>query len=159
MNQILFSNRCKCNKEVPVFKKQKSNLRSEGKPLQYPESKEIRSKTFQVKYQGKLSLVMKLILNSFQNKYIYYAIDDILYQFELETAECETLLAILYSPIISLQNNQFVNFFDIWVGEIYLKEVSKANQFFSNTYQQTSYITIKFIYKTRIPVKKQDSLW
>ena len=162
MNQILFENRCKCNEETSVVKKRKSTLRSEGKPLQYPKSTEIKSKTFQIKYEGQLSLVAKFILNSFQNKYIYYAIDDVLYQFGLKSTEYETLLALLYSPIISLQNNYFVNFFDIWISDIYLEEVSKTNKFLTNTsktYQQTSYITIKFIYKTRVPVKKQDSLW
>jgi len=158
----LSKNQCKCKEKVSVVKKRKSTLRSEGKPLQYPKSTEIKSKTFQMKYHGRLSLVAKFILNSFQNKYIYYAIDDVLYQFELKSDEYETLLAILYSPIISLQNNYFVNFFDIWISDVYLEEVSKTNKFLtktSKTYEQISYITIKFIYKTRVPVRKQDSLW
>ncbi len=121
MNQILFENRCKCNEEISIVKKRKSPSRSEGKPLQYPKSSEIKCKTFQIKYEGKLSLIAKFILNSFQNKYIYYGIDDILYQFELDSNEYEILLAILYSPILSLQNNYSVNFFDIWISEIYIE--------------------------------------
>ena len=39
----------------------------------------LESKTFQIKYDRKLSSVAKFLLNSFQNKYLYYAIDDILY--------------------------------------------------------------------------------
>jgi hypothetical protein len=162
MNQILFENRCKCNEEISVVKKRKTTTRSEGKPLQYPKSAEIKCKTFQIKYDGKLSTIAKFILNSFHNKYIYYGIDDILYQFRLDSNEYETLLAILYSPVISLQNNYSVNFFDIWVKEIYIDEVFKTNKFLSTdsqTSKQFSYITIKLFYKTRVPLKKQESLW
>ena len=162
MNQIHYQNRCKCNEEFSIAKKRKSVTRSEGKPIQYPKSTEILSKTFQIKYEKKLSLIAKLVLNSFQNKYIYYAIDDILYLFELNPNERENLLAILYSPILSLQNNYSVNFFDIWVKEIYIDEVLKVNKFLSTdsqTSKQFSYITIKLFYKTRVPLKKQEPLW
>ena len=162
MNQILYKNRCRCNEEFSIAKKRKSVTRSEGKPIQYPKSNEILSKTFQIKYEKKLSLIAKLILNSFQNKYIYYAIDDILYSFKSNPQEQDNLLAILYSPILSLQNNYSVNFFDIWVKEIYIDEVFKTNKFLSTdsqTSKQFSYITIKLFYKTRVPVKKQESLW
>jgi hypothetical protein len=162
MNRILYENRCKCNEEFSIIKKRKSTTKSEGKPLQYPKPNEIISKTFQIKYDKKLSTTSKFILNSFQNKYIYYAIDDILYLFELNKTERNNLLAILYSPVLSLQNNFFVNFFDIWIREIYIDEVSKVNKFLnqdSHTSEQFSYIIIKFFYKTRVPVKKQESLW
>jgi len=162
MNQILYENRCRCNEEFSITKKRKSTPRSEGKPLQYPKSNEILSKTFQIKYQKNLSLIAKFILNSFQNKYIYYAIDDILYLLKSDPSERDNLLAILYSPILSLQNNFSVNFFDIWIREVYIDEVSKTNKFLSNDLQpseQFSFITIKFFYKTRVPVKKQESLW
>jgi hypothetical protein len=169
MNQILYQNRCRCNEEFSITKKRKSITRSEGKPLQYPN--DITSKTFQIKYEKKLSPLAKVILNSFQNKYIYYAIDDILYSFKANRTERENLLAILYSPILSLQNNFSINFFDIWIREVYIEEISKANKFLtgqslighrSTRYQtsgQFSYITIKLLYKTKVPVKKQESLW
>jgi hypothetical protein len=164
MNQFYYEKRCKCNEEVSLTKKRKSVNRSEGKPVKYPNSDldEIFLKTFQIKYDKKLSPIAKLVLNSFQNKYIYYAIDDILYLFELNPNERENLLAILYSPILSLQNNYSVNFFDIWIKEIYIDEVLKVNKFLSNdsqTSKQVSYITIKFIYKTRVPLKKPEPLW
>ena len=162
MNRILYENRCKCNEEFSITKKRKSTTKSEGKPLQYPKPNEIISKTFQIKYDKKLSTTSKFILNSFQNKYIYYAIDDILYLFELNKNERENLLAILYSPILSLQNNYSVNFFDIWIKEIYIDEISKSNKFLitdSQTSKQFSYITIKLFYKTKVPLKKQESLW
>jgi hypothetical protein len=162
MNRILYENRCKCNEEFAITKKRKSSNRSEGKPLQYPKSNEITSKTFQIKYEKKLSATAKLVLNSFHNKYIYYAIDDILYLFNLNSTERNDLLAILYSPVLSLHNNFSVNFFDIWIRDIYIEEISKANQFLlknSKTSKQFSSITIKFFYKTRIPAKKQQALW
>lgn len=162
MNRILYENRCKCNEEISITKKRKSTTRSEGKPLQYPKTNEIISKTFQIKYEKKLSATAQFILNSFQNKYIYYAMDDILYFFDLEASERTNLLSILYSPVLLLQNNYSINFFDIWIREIYIDEVSKGNKFLTDNYStsaQFSYITIKLFYKTRIPVKKQESLW
>ena len=162
MNRILYENRCKCNEEFSIIKKRKIKTRSEGKPLQYPKSSEITSKTFQMKYQKSLSTTAKCILNSFQNKYIYYAIDDILYLLKSKPSDRDNLLAVLYSPILSLQNNFSVNFFDIWVGEVYIDEISKTNKFLKNdstTLKQFNYITIKFFYKTRVPVKKQESFW
>lgn len=155
-------NRCRCNEEVTVTKKRKTVTRSEGKPLQYPKSSEIRSKTFHIKYEKPLSPIAIFLLNSFQNKYIYYAIDDILYSLKENTMERDNLLAMLYSPVLSLQNNLSINFFDIWIHEVYIEKISKVNKFLSNdsqTSEQFSYITIKLFYKTRVPVKKQESLW
>jgi hypothetical protein len=162
MNRILYENRCKCNEEFSITKKRKSNSRSEGKPLQYPKPSELTSKTFRIEYNEKLSLAAKFILNSFQNKYIYYAIDDILYSFRSNPIERDNLLAVLYSPILSLQNNFLVNFFDIWIRDIYIDEISKTNKFLkkdSENLYRVTYITIKLFYKTRVPIKKQESLW
>ena len=137
--------------------------RSDGK-VDYPNParESTLSKTFQIKYDKKLSSVTKLILNSFQKKYIYYAIDDILYSFKSNSNERDHLLAILYSPVLSLQNNFSINFFDIWIDEIYIQEISKVNKFIkskSSNLQQYTYITIKFLYKMPILPKKPDSLW
>ena len=162
MNRILYENRCKCNEEFSITKKRKSNSRSEGKPLQYPKPSELTSKTFRIEYNENLSLTAKFILNSFQNKYIYYAIDDILYSFRSNPIERDNLLAVLYSPILSLQNNFLVNFFDIWIRDIYIDEISKTNKFLkedSENLYKVTYITIKLFYKTRVPIKKQESLW
>lgn len=153
---------CRCNEEFAATKKRKSVTRSEGKPLQYPKSNEIRSKTFHIKYENELSSTAIFILNSFQNKYLYYAMDDILYALKENPAERDSLLAILYSPVLSLQNNLSVNFFDIWIHEVYIDKISKINKFLVNESQiskQVSYITIKLFYKTKVPVKKQESLW
>jgi hypothetical protein len=162
MNQILYESRCRCKEEFSIIKKRKFSSRSEGKPLQYPKPNEITSKTFQIKYEKKLSSIAKLILNSFRNKYIYYAIDDILYLLQSNPVEQDKLLEILYSQVISLQNNLSVNFFDIWIHEIYINEISKVNKFINNdsqNFEQFTYITVKLLYKTKIPIKKLESLW
>lgn len=162
MNRILYENRCRCNEEFSIIKKQKSTPKSGGKPIAYPKSEEIKSKVFQIKYEKNLSSTAKFILNSFPNKYIYYAIDDILYGFKLNLNERNSLLAILYSPLISLQNNFSVNFLDIWIKEIYIEEISKISKFIPSekkSVKQFSLITIKFFYKTSVPIKQQESLW
>ncbi len=162
MNRILYKNRCLCKETQKKKKKRKPNRPSEGNLLLYPELHESISKTFQIRYEKKLSSVAKLVLNSFQNKYIYHAIDDILYSFQSNPSERDNLLAILYSPVLSLHNNFSINFFDIGINEIYINEISKVNKFLTNDFQnleQFSYITIKLFYKTRVPVKKQEPLW
>ena len=132
------------------------------KLLGYPKSNEIKSKTFKIKYQKNLPLTSKIILNSFQNKYIYYAIDDILYSLKLSINERDSLLSVLYSPIISLQNNFSVNFLDIWIQEIYIDEIPKTNRFIDNELKfskEFTLIIIKFFYKTKVTGKQQELLW
>lgn len=134
------------------------------KKLKYPNpvTNATSSKTFQIKYDKKLSSVAKLILNSFQKKYIYHAIDDMLYSFQFNPSERNNLLAILYSPVLSLQNDFSIDFFDIWIDEIYIQEISKVNKFFKNNssnFQSFSYITIKLLYQMPKLPKKQDFLW
>jgi hypothetical protein len=160
MNRILYESRCRCKEKVSITPKRKLSARSEGKALQYPD--EMMSKTFQIRYEKKLSSLAKFILNSFKNKYIYYAIDDILYLLKSKPVEREGLLGLLYSPVLSLHNNLCINFFDIWIQEVYINETSKINKFLtyeSQTLEPFTDITIKFLYKTRVPVKKTDSLW
>ena len=83
MNKFYYQRRCVCTEELFISKKLKLNKISEGKPLQYPRSEDSQvphqTQIFQIKYDKRLSFVAKSILNSFRNKYIYYAIDDILY--------------------------------------------------------------------------------
>ena len=162
MNRICYENRCKCNEEFLITKKRKIKTRSEGKLLQYPKSSEISSKIFQIHYYYNLSLTAKFLLNHFHNKYIYYAIDDVLYTLKLKPVERDNLLSLLYSPILSLQNNFAVNFFDIWIREVSIDEISKYNKFLKEdltSLKSFNSITIKFFYRTRIPEKKQKSLW
>ena len=162
MNRILYDIRCKCREEIAITKKRKTTNRSEGKPFLYPNSNELTSKTFQIKYEKRLSSIAKFILNSFHNKYLYYAIDDILYLLKANSIERDNLLAVLYSPVLSLHNNLSINFFDIWIHEIYINEVAKTNKFLDKDCENLDsfhYITIKLLYRTKVPIKKQESLW
>ena len=162
MNRILSTFRCRCNEDFSITKINKSSILSEGKPLQYPKFNEIPLKTFQIKYKKNLSSTAKCLLNSFQNKYIYYAIDDVLDTLRSNPTERDNLLAILYSSIISLQNNFFISFFDIWISEIYIYEIPKTNKFLHKNFQlskQLNFIIIKFFYKPPVSPKNQESLW
>ena len=162
MNRILYDIKCRCKEEISVTKKRKTSNRSEGKPFLYPQSNELTYKTFQIKYEKQLSSIAKFLLNSFHNKYLYYAIDDILYLLKSNPNERDNLLAVLYSPVLSLHNNLSINFFDIWIHEIYINEISKKNKFLNKGYDNLEsfhYITIKLLYRTKIPVKKKESLW
>ena len=162
MNQVLYENRCKCNEEVSITKKRKLSSRSDGKPFLYPMQTEVTIKTFQIKYEKKLSTIAKFILNSFQTKYLYYAIDDILYLLKSNLVEQENLLNILYSAVLALQNNLSINFFDIWIDSIYISHTYKNNRFLQNdskNLQHFTYITLNLYYITRTPIKKTESIW
>jgi len=128
----------------------------------YPNSNEIKSKTLYIKYEKKLSMINKIMLNNFQHKYFYHIVDDILYSLKAQPIERDKLLSIIYAPVIYLQNNFSIDFFDIWVDEIYINQESKVNKFLGknvSNFEPFSYITIKFLYTTKLPVKKPEPLW
>jgi hypothetical protein len=128
----------------------------------YPNLNSLKSKTFYIKYNKNLSTVDKIILNNFQNKYLYHAIEDIISALRSKPIQQNNLLPILYSPIIYLQNNLAVDFFDIWIDEIYINEITKVNKFLSKNQPNLEpyrYITMKLIYSTKSPRKKQETLW
>ena len=153
--------RSKSDEESDKKNRKPSKLRIE-KPLEYPKDNKGITKTFQIKYEKPLSLIAKCLLNSFQKKYLYYAIDDILYGLKSNPIERDNLLAILYSPVLSLHNNLSINFFDIWIYEIYIQEVPKQNKFLvssSSSLEQFNYLTVKLLYRPTILVKKQEQFW
>merc|ERR1712021_245061 len=107
---------------------EKLKLPYEGRQLftrwthSYPNLNEIKSKTFYIKYDQELSVVNKIMLNNFQNKYFYH----------------------------------------VWIDEIYIHQESKTNKFLAKNIpnlEPFSYITIKFLYTTKLPVKKPEPLW
>ena len=121
-------------------------------------------KTFKLRNQVPLSLTSRSILNSFKNKYIYYAIDDILYLLDSNPSERDNLLKVVYSSMISLHNQFSVNFFDIWIDSIYFNENFQVNRFIkyqSAILKPTSTLTLvlKLHYFTRIPTKRSESIW
>jgi hypothetical protein len=163
-----YDGRCLCQGNVrkrkfSIIQKRKKN-RGEEKSFQYPdlESNETRSKTFQIRYHKQFSSTTKFLLNNFKNKYLYYAIDDILYSLKSNPVERNNLLVLLYSPIVFLQNNLFIDFFDIWIQEVSIDEISKSNRFLSKDtkiFQASNSIRIQFLYKLRVPAKKPETLW
>ena len=165
--------KCKCPEIIAMKKKRKPNSNrtglSEGKPLSYPinENGEIVitklcEKTFLINYEEILSFEAKCILNSFQNKYIYYAIDDILYLLDSKPKERKNLMALLHSSMQSLHNNLSINFFDIWIKSIYINDTYKENRFLikdSKNQKQVTHITLNLSYITRTPTKKVEPIW
>jgi hypothetical protein len=165
---LLYRQRCKCKEEFSITKPKKRNRKIKKYILPYLKLEDTEnefyfdSERFEISYKKNLSSKAKFILNTFQKKYIYYAIDDILYLLKSNPSERNNLLGIIYSPIISLQNNFSVNFFDIWIDVIYIQEIIKKNRFLNNktkTLKNDHLITITLFYKIRTPVKKQNLLW
>nr|YP_009497381.1 hypothetical protein ycf88 [Biddulphia biddulphiana]AWT40094.1 hypothetical protein ycf88 [Biddulphia biddulphiana] len=117
-------------------------------------------RTFYINYKRLLSFREKLILKSINDKYFYYALDDILYGLNLK--ERDNIVSILYSTAISLQNNLCVNFLDIWIDAIYIHELPKFNKFIKQNYQNLEFqtvIAITFLVKSSLPTKKIEIPW
>jgi len=97
-------------------------------------------------------------LQSVQFKHFYYVRDDICYLLKSNPIERDFLLEALSSIVISLQNNLSVNFFDMWVYEIYINKVSNHNKFINQKSQNLEpgeYITIKLAYGTSVSQEKK----
>jgi hypothetical protein len=119
-------------------------------------------KTFSVKYDKELSKRAKIVLQSFKLKFYYYVIDDILYFLKSDSNECNCLLEILNSTAIFLQNNLSVNFFDIYVYDIQINEISKTNRFTrgeQETVKISNTITIKLAYQVQPLEEILDTTW
>ena len=119
-------------------------------------------KTFNVKCDDKLSPLAKTILQSFKFKLYYYVIDDLLYLLKSNPDERDYLLQLLNSSVIFLQNNLYVNFFDIYIYDITINEVSKFNRFVneqSNSFKVSNIITIKLAYQIKPVQKKLETIW
>jgi hypothetical protein len=136
--------------------KEKLNMARLELTLNFPKSFQI--KTFNVKSEKTLSPLAKLILQSVQFKHFYYVRDDISYLLKSNPVERDFLLQALYSTVISLQNNLSINFFDMWVYEIYINKVSTHNKFMnqkSQNIEPDEYITIKLAYGSSVSQEKK----
>jgi hypothetical protein len=119
-------------------------------------------KTFNVKCDNKLSPLAKIILKSFKFKLYYYVIDDLLYLLKSNPNERDYLLQILNASVIFLQNNLYVNFFDIYIYDISINEASKFNRFVneqSESFKVSNTITIKLAYQVKPVTKKLETTW
>ena len=119
-------------------------------------------KTFNVKCDKKLSPLAITILQSFKFKLYYYVMDDLLYLLKSNLDERDYLLQILNSSVIFLQNNLYVNFFDIYIYDITINEISKFNRFVneqSESFKTSNTITIKLAYQVKPVPKKLETIW
>lgn len=119
-------------------------------------------KTFNIKCENKLSPLAKTIIKSFKFKLYYYVVDDLLYLLKANPTELNYLLQILHSTVIFLQNNLYVNFFDIYVYDISINEVSKFNRLVnhqSDYFKVSNDITIKLAYQVKPITKKLETIW
>ena len=119
-------------------------------------------KTFSVRYDKELSKHAKLVLQSFRLKFYYYVIDDILYFLKLNPNEYNFLLQILNSTAIFLQNNLGVNFFDIYIYDIQINDISKTNRFISGEKRSVKFsnnIILKLAYQVPSLEEIFDTNW
>jgi len=119
-------------------------------------------KTFNIKCENKLSPLAKTIIKSFKFKLYYYVVDDLLYLLKSNPTELNYLLQILHSTVIFLQNNLYVNFFDIYVYDISINEVSQFNRLVnhqSDYFKVSNDITIKLAYQVKPITKKLETIW
>jgi hypothetical protein len=119
-------------------------------------------KTFNIKYEKKLSPLAKTIIQSLKFKLYYYVVEDLLYLLKTNQTEANQLLQILHSTVIYLQNNLHVNFFDIYVYEISITEKQNMNKFIQNSsdyFESLNYLTIKLAYQVKPISKKLELVW
>ena len=119
-------------------------------------------KTFNVKCDNELSSLAKIVLKSFKFKLYYYTVDDLLYLLKSKPEERDYLLQILHSSVIFLQNNLYVNFFDIYIYDISINEISNFNRFVneqSESFKVSNTITIKLAYQVKPVTKKLETTW
>ena len=119
-------------------------------------------KTFNIRYEKKLSPLAKTIIQSLKFKLYYYVVEDLLYLLKSNQKEANQLLQILHSTVIYLQNNLYVNFFDIYVYEVHISEKSNSNKFVKNStdyFESLNYLTIKLAYQVKPISKKLESIW
>jgi len=119
-------------------------------------------RTFNIKYDKNLSPLVKILIKSFKFKLYYYVIDDLLYLLKSTPDERDYLLQTLHSTVIFLQNSLHINYFDIYVYDINIDEVSKFNRFInqkSEHFQVSNNITIKLAYQVKPVTKKLETKW
>jgi hypothetical protein len=119
-------------------------------------------RTFNIKCDKNLSPLAKIIIKSFKFKLYYYVIDDLLYLLKSNPEERDYLLQTLHSTVLFLQNSLYINFFDIYIYDISIDEVSNSNRFInrkSEQFQISNNITIKLAYQVKSVTKKLETTW
>ena len=168
--------KCVCDEQIWYKKenkkeKQKNRKRRKARVIQYPykgpkfldlENQPKNAKTFQIYYDRELSIITKFILTSFQNKYLYYALEDLKSNLFSNELERNMILSAIYNAILFLHNNECTNLFDIWIENIYIQEDSKNNRLINSKFKPIvnyTKITLVLFYKIQLPRKKLEPLW
>lgn len=126
------------------------------------ENPNFRIQTFTIVCEKNISSIGKTILQSFRIKPYYYVLDDIVYLLKSNPKECEYFLQILHSTVISLQNNFKTNFFDIFVYEIQINEITRVNKFSKTkikSSKNSNKIIIKLAYQFESIPKTIETTW
>lgn len=116
--------------------------------------------TIGAKYNHRLSLHIKKILNNIRKCSFYKAIDLITYISNI--FERNYLLQIIYSAVTYTENNHSSNLLKLWIDDIYIKKTPKINNFIEQKDQNLNFnyyiiIILGFEYKD-LP-KKKEPLW
>lgn len=145
-------------KKIEVKKKEPLPRRGRLTPRRLRMGK-METITFNIKCEKKLSLLAKSILQSAPGKPFYYVREDIDSGLKSTPIERNFLLQYLHSIVISLQNNLSIDFFNIWIVEIYINKIAVYNKFINQEYQNLDpeeYITIRLAYGHRVARKSYD---
>jgi len=168
--------KCVCNEQIWYKKgnkkeKQKNKKRRKARLIEYPykgpkflytKNEPKKAKTFQIYYDRELSIITKFTLTSFQNKYLYYALEDLKSNLFSNEFEKNIILSAIYNAILFLHNNECTNLFDIWIGNIYIQEDIKNNRLMNSKFKPVvnyTKITLVLFYKIQLPRKKLEPLW
>lgn len=119
-------------------------------------------KTFNIKYNRDISPLAKNIIQSFNLKLYYYVVEDLSYFLREKPTELDKILEILNCTVLFLHNNFFINFFDIYVYEINVKEVKNHNKLIHSNSMNLSivnYLSIKLAYQSKKINKKFETIW
>ena len=118
--------------------------------------------TFNIKYNRDISPLAKNIIQSFNLKLYYYVVEDLSYFLREKPTELDKILEILNCTVLFLHNNFFINFFDIYVYEINVKEVKNHNKLIHSNSMNLSivnYLSIKLAYQSKKINKKFETIW
>ena len=166
--------RCVCNEQIwykKTKKQKKKKKRRKARDIEYPykgpkffnlKSLPKKGKTFQIYYDRELSIITKFILTSFQNKYLYYAIEDLKSTSFSNEFEKNVILSAIYNATLFLHNNECTNLFDIWIQNVYIQENIKNNRLLNSKFKpEVNYtkITLVLFYKIQQPRQKLEPLW
>lgn len=162
----------------------KTKERREPKPLEYPRPERgcigaddfgdlipnpkcydplPEGQTFRLQLSSPLSPTLKPLLASWKDKYLWYALDDLLDVFRTQPTEQQRMLGLLAGPVIRLQNRDSIDFFKIWIQQVWMEETPVSpNRFLAadrRPSDSTTLITLELCYQESRITPKPTPLW